>query len=295
MYARQRGGKPEVPSITTVLDVLNQNMEWWEARCAVEQAYMWSERLVALKQRNPHWSEERDAKNWLEGAAERDRDEASRRGDLVHDYAEAWALFKMGVVGNAEVQAHWAKCAEGGALDYLTSFHQFWDDFKPVPIQAEATVWNETVGYAGTTDLFCELQVDGRSTIAVMDWKTKRALYKRNGRPKASDIRDYTGMQLAAAALAEEIWLPSPDGQSDTWVPFPYEPEVGLAVALAPDGYAIRQFDIYHPLTWKTFVALREAWDFTRDGPSLMSHRLPGPSAIRPMTPRPSRTVGVSW
>ncbi|MDN5746762.1 MAG: hypothetical protein L0H31_16835 [Nocardioidaceae bacterium] len=286
MYARTRGGTLEVPSITTVLDVLNQHMEWWEARCAVDLAYEHAERLArvaALPNGPEKWQQERAAKEWLRGAATRDRDESSERGDFVHDYAEVWALKSIGKATDADVEAHRSDCERAGGADFLPHFHRFWDDFNPRVVIPEATVWNHTVGYAGTTDLLCEIEVQGVVTPVVVDWKTKKALYKRNGQPKDQDLRDYTGMQLSAAANGEEVWLPgeAEDGSQDAWGPMTFKAEVGLAVAIAPDGYAVRQYAIQHPPMFRRFKALRDAWEFYREGPRMMSEKLSGPQDIR--------------
>ena len=284
MYSRDRGGTPEVPSITTVLDVLNQNMEWWEALCATRLAMEHAEALASILHMPDgpeRWDRNRAAKDWLQGAAERDRNEASRRGDFVHDYAETWGLHQLGEATSNDVARQEALCERAGVSDHLRHFHAFWDHWNPTVLQPEATVWNKTVGYAGTTDLICTIEVDGENVVTVMDWKTKKGLYKRNGAPKDTDLRDFTGMQLAAAAFAEEIWLPGDSPEADAWEPFPYEVEVGCAVAIAPDGYVVRQFAIHNPLMWQTFRALRAAWNFRRDGNQLMSESLSGPDQIR--------------
>lgn len=286
MYARTRGGTLEVPSITTVLDVLNQSMEWWEARCAVDLAYEHAERLANVRTmpNGPEkWKRERAAKEWLRGAATRDRDDSAARGDFVHDYAEVWSLKSIGQATQAEVDAQRIACEEAGVADYLPHFHQFWEDFQPRVHTPEATVWNHTVGYAGTTDLLCEIEVEGTPVPVVADWKTKKALYKRNGQPKDQDLRDYTGMQLAAAAFAEEVWVPgeAEDGSQDSWAPMTFQAEVGLAVAIAPDGYAVRQYAIHSPPMFLRFQALRDAWNFYHEGPRMMSPKLSGPQDIR--------------
>lgn len=290
MYARTRGGVPVVPSITTVLDVLSQDMEWWEALCAVRLAMDHAERLVDVKQMRDgpeRWDRERKAKDWLMGAADRDRDDAAERGDFVHNYAETFALYSMNQATADDLAHQQTLCEKAGVMDYVANFHAFWLDYCPRPLQPEATVWNSTVGYAGTTDLICEIEVDGDLVLVCLDWKTKRGLHKRNGQPKEKDLRDFTGMQLAAAAFAEEVWLPGATPATDTWMPFPFQVEVGLAVALAPDGYVVRQYPIHNPLYWETFVSLARAWKFKRGGEALMSGRLSGPSSIERLnTPR---------
>lgn len=282
MYGRTRGGTLEVPSITTVLDVLNQHMEWWEARCAVDAAWDYAQRIVEIKEQSD-WRVERKAKDWMKASAERDRDDAAVRGDYVHDYAETWALMTIGQATQADVDEHRAQCEENGAGAFLAHFHQFWDDWQPEVVMPEATVWNSTVGYAGTTDLLCRINVQGRRINVVGDYKTKKALFKRNGEPKDQDLRDYTGMQLAAAAFAEEKWVPglAEDGSGDAWEPMDFGAEVGVGIAIAPDGYVVRQYAILHEPMFESFRALRDAWEFYRHGPRMMSPKLAGPGEIR--------------
>lgn len=285
MYGRTRGGALEVPSITTVLDVLNQHMEWWEARCAVGSAFQYADRLarIAAMPNGPEkWQQERKAKDWLEASATRDRDDAAARGDYVHDYAEAWALMTVGQGSQEEVDRHRALCEENGVGEYLPHFHRFWEDWNPTVVMPEATVWNSTVGYAGTTDLLCQIEVEGQAVNVVADYKTKRGLYKRNGEPKAQDLRDYTGMQLAAAANAEEVWVPgeAEDGSQDAWKAMDFAADVGLAIGIAPDGYVVRQYAIHHEPMFASFKALRRAWEFKLHGPQMMSGKLSGPGDI---------------
>lgn len=161
MYARTRGGEPEVPSITTVLAVESQDMEWWEALCAVNATLEYLPRVTAvlgMPEGPEKWSTKRAMTDWLKDAASRDRDAAAERGDLVHNYAEAFALREMGRATDADVDEQRSKCASGGVLPFLDHFHRFWEDFHPKPLMPEATVWNKEVGYAGTTDLICEIE-----------------------------------------------------------------------------------------------------------------------------------------
>ena len=139
-------------------------------------------------------------------------------------------------------------------------------------IVPEATVWNDTVGYAGTTDLLCQIEVAGRAVNVILDYKTKRALYTSRGVEK-SDLKPLTAMQLAAAAFAEEMWV---DGKG--WGSLPFVPEIGLGVVIGPDGFAVRQYNIHAPIVWDAFKALRVGWDFK--GADLMTSRLTGPDAL---------------
>ena len=265
MYARTRGGTPEVPSITTLLDCANSRLEWWEPLCAVRLAMTHADRLHALHDLPPgkeRRAKERTAKDWLCAAAERDRDASAARGDLVHDYAETYALHTLGQATQADVDEAADAARAGGAEKYLRHFHTFWDTWQPQVIQPEATVWNGDVGYAGTTDLLARINVRGTWVVAIMDYKTKKAIYDNWGERKRIDLKPWTGAQLVAATHAEEIWIPGDTPEADRWEPFTHQVAVGFGVAIGPDGYAVRQYRIHDPVVWGAFRALRSVWDF---------------------------------
>lgn len=296
MYSRVRGGTPAVPSITTVLDVLDQDMEWWEARCAVKESVKYAHRLQQIRDRArevKNWDELSAAEDWMEKAAERDRDESSKRGDLVHNYAEVLGLTEMGLATPADLGEQERLCRDADLMPFVVQVNAFWRDWQPEPVLMEATVWNQTYRYAGTTDMIFRIVIDGVAYYVVLDWKTKKALFKKRkfGAPRdaplvpKTDLRLYTSMQLAAAAHGEELWVPGAeeDGSQDRWVPFEYDVTMGMGVAIGPDGYAARQYDITRPVVWDTFASLRTAWEFRRlDAADLMTERLTGPQSLRP-------------
>lgn len=298
MYARVRGGTPEVPSITTILDVLDQDLEWWEALCAVRLAMDHAPKLAEVHQmpNGPEkWSRERAAKDWLVAAAERDRNESAERGDFVHNYAEVFGLYSAGMATSADLAEQERLCKQAEVMDYLPHVHRFWETWQPRVLRAEATVWSEQARYAGTTDLIFEIDLDGKTYCVVGDYKTKKALFKRNGEEKA-DLRLYTSMQLAAVVHAEEMWVEGETPWDDEWVQFPYKIDMGVGIAIGPDGYAVRQYDVHSPLVWDTFTSLRRAWEFRRVNrvapESLMTKRLAGPhELILPGRPYPTESA----
>src|SRR5699024_8316874 len=84
-------------------------------------------------------------------AAERFRDEAAARGDRVHNYAEQVGLRALG--RPHEMAPMREVLAEHGEAAYADRFDEWWDLFDVRPLATELTVWNHTVGYAGTLDL----------------------------------------------------------------------------------------------------------------------------------------------
>lgn len=279
MYARERGGTPLVPSITTVQGVYDAEMGWWEALSAA--------RCIIEDERNGQYyqmpdSGQRRAKKWqiiqwAKSAAERDRDAAAARGDLIHNYAEFHALRILDRATEAEVDHQRDLALAAGLGPYLRSFHAFWDKFSPTPVAPEATVWNHTVGYAGTTDLICLIN----GVLVVLDYKTRKAILDRDGIPKPTTLTSKIAMQLTAAARGEEYWVESRDGVSDEWLPWPHKTEIGVGVALGPDTFHVQPYDITHPLSWDTFKSLRQAWEWKRSGSALMGEALSAPSELR--------------
>ena len=43
-----------------------------------------------------------------------------------------------------------------GEQAYADRFDEWWDAFRPQPLAAEITIWNKSVGYAGTLDLVAQ-------------------------------------------------------------------------------------------------------------------------------------------
>lgn len=292
MYARARGGQAEVPSITTVLDMLNPRLEWWEALCTINETMQHIRtvnEVLSLPNGPEFWARRNAMKDYLMGAAERDRNESAERGDFVHNYAETFAMEQIGQATPDDVQAQLELCKARGVEEYVSHFHDFWWDFSPRPILPEATVWNHTERYAGTTDLICEIDTAEGPLLTVLDYKTKKSLFKRNGERKDSDLRAYTAMQLVAAAKAEEYWVEGETADQDRWEPWTFQPDIGLAVAIAPDGYVVRQYDIYDPLVWESFCALRRVWDWESGGEAVMGSRVEQPTDLKRLTPAPGR------
>lgn len=275
MYARERGGTPLVPSITTVQGVYDAEMSWWEALCAARCIV--EDNRMAQFYSMPEGAERKRKKwqilSWAKEAAERDRNAAAARGDLIHNYAEFHALRLMDRATGDDVAEREDLARSAGLDAYLRSFHAFWDKFSPEPVAPEATVWNHSVGYAGTTDLICRIN----GVLVVLDYKTRKSILDREGLVKPTTLTSKISMQLTAAARGEEYWIESPDGNSDEWLPWPHRPSVGLGVAIGPDGYHVQPYDIWHDLSWQTFQSLRQAWEWKRSG-----HELLGPALLHP-------------
>lgn len=263
MYSRSLTSLPEVPSITTVIGQAAADLTGWAghlaARAVVEDPRLGSAVGSPAQLRQIA----RDASD----AAARFRDAAAERGDRVHGYAEQVALRALGHPHRVrEARESLAEHGEGGFAD---RFDEWWEQYGVRPLAPEVTVWNATVGYAGTLDLVAE--IGGRT--CVIDYKTKGTT--RDGRVKPLDPK--VAMQLAAGAQAEEQLV---DAQVGTWQAWEHPKDVMLlAVALGETEVVTQQVqEAVLPTAWHRFWALRQVWE--------SHHRMGGlgPS-LRPVPP----------
>jgi len=248
MYSRQVGGPGIVPSITTVIGMDALDLSGWAG-------YMAAKALSEDPQLSQAVNDPRQMRSLVRsasGAAEVYRDHAAARGDRVHNYAEAYALRELGL--EHDLLAARSALEENHELGYSQHFETWWAEYQVEPLAAEVTVWNETVGYAGTIDLVAK--IGGR--VCIVDYKTKTS--DREGIVKRPD--DKVIMQLAAACKAEEQIV---DAERGLWKPWEYGTDAMLlAVALGDTG--TRTFmapPAALPDYWAKFFVLKRHWEVT--------------------------------
>ena len=151
MYSRKRGGELLVPSITTVIGQHANDLSGWHGYMAAKAALEDQRAYRATGSHGLKFAIIRDAAS----ASERYRDAAAARGDRVHNYAENIALRAMGREHNLDESRE--QLIINGEQAYADRFDEWWEAFKPRPLAAEVTIWNDTVGYAGTLDLVAEI------------------------------------------------------------------------------------------------------------------------------------------
>ena len=166
-----------VPSVTTILDVLDKPaLTRWAAKSVAE---------FAVANKDSWTSLPADAAvDMLKGSPWRARDKAAATGTDAHSILESFA---NGVVPTF--------IPPGVPAAVVSGLAEFWTTYQPKVIACEQTVWNATIGYAGSFDLIAEL--DGVPTL--IDLKTSSGVYGT------------MGLQLAAYARGEQII--APDGQ----------------------------------------------------------------------------------
>lgn len=267
MYSRSTSGSPEVPSITTVISQEHKDMTGWAGHMATSELV--NDQRLAAAVGSP--AELKRLARQASSAAERFRDAAAARGDRVHHYAEQVALRALGLAETT--QAARAALQEHRETRFADRFDEWWSLYGVTPLAAEVTVWNHTLGYAGTLDLVAE--IGGRTCI--IDFKTKGLT--RDGRSKP--LNESVVMQLVAGMKGEEMLV---DAAAGEWTPWPYGGDpilLGVAISEA-EVVAAQSNPALLKAHWFKFCALRQVWEHSRATASA------GP-ALRPISPPPVR------
>lgn len=247
MYSRSLTGLPEVPSITTVIAQQAMDLTGWASHMATTSLI--TDNRLAQAVGSP--AKLKTLARQCNDAAARFRDDAAARGDRVHNYAEQVALRGMGMphtMGDTR-----DLLAQHQEVAFADRFDEWWQNFQVKPLAAEITVWNQSVGYAGTLDLVAE--IGGR--VCLIDFKTRGT--DRSGRVKS--LSDNVVMQLAAGYKAEESLV---DAETGTWEPWAYGGDVMLlGVAIGETEVVAYQANPQTlPQYWQKFWALRQVWHY---------------------------------
>lgn len=260
MYSRSTSEAFSVPSITTVIGQQAHSLDGWFS-------YMGANSLAQdpeLPQLLGSPARIRQAVNKAARAAELYRDDAARRGDRVHGYCEQVALRALG--RPHRVKEAREELASHGEEAFAARFDEWWDLFRVEPVAPEITVWNNSVGYAGTLDLVAK--INGR--ICLIDYKTKGTT--REGTVKPLDNK--VVMQLVAGMKAEESLVDPVAGEWEAWK-FGVGPLL-LAVAIGETEVRAQRAnpDVLKHYWWK-FCALKRVWEMSADAVAAGSALLP--------------------
>ena len=229
----------QYPSVTTVLGVVGKGdaLKHWAAGEVAKYAVKMKDTWLAL--------DDQAAVDLLKREPLRSLDRAASRGTDVHAIAEAYAR-----TGTLPV---WADEIGG----YVEALRAFFADHQPTPVFIEQTVFNNTVGYAGSFDMICRMPQFG-DDLVILDYKTSKAIYPE------------VAAQLAAYAFGEEML--DDDGTAQ---PMP-EIKHGVAVRFAIDGsYEVIGCDIN--LGWEYFKGAKALHKFTPK--DMLLGKMPTPTA----------------
>lgn len=250
MYARSLTDSPRVPSITTVIGQQATSLEGWIGYMAASAVAGHPDLGAAVGNPGQMRTVVRDSSH----AAEQFRDAAAARGDRVHYYCEQRALRDLDRPHQMDEAR--SALAEKGEENFAARFDAWWEEYSVVPLAPEITVWNDSVGYAGTLDLVAT--IGGK--LCVIDYKTKGT--DRNGQVKSLDAK--VVMQLVAGMKAEESVL---DEAAGLWEPWKYgQDPVLLGVAIGEtEVRTLRANPAVLKEHWYKFTSLRRVWETSQE------------------------------
>lgn len=227
----------EYPSVTTILKCLNtgDGLMYWAVNSVTDYAINNWDDLT------PHTKKmKRELIKKYRPDAEGTTMQPPLAGTAVHDLIESYIesgspTFSWSVLRDLEK----AEVDPDEALEQLMPrFLQFlaWEQrFKPKWLYSEATIFNKTVGYAGTLDAVAEIA--GRTYM--IDFKAAKGIY-----PNYS-------LQLHALAHGEEVVYP--DGRVEKFK----RPDTLSLLHITPREANWQQVH-YDPRTFETFKSLVE-------------------------------------
>lgn len=183
----------EVPSVTTVLGILNKpQLVWWGMQKGVQGVIDLYD--LGVLSSSFDWDTDRERLTFEEGYADEARivealkehkltvnhrlNEAAGRGVNVHDALEQWARF-----GTMPKPDEFPETERG----YVQGLVKFLEDVDPTPVKCEVMVGSAVHGFAGRFDLVLQ---------------TNRSVeYTSRCYPKRADKRDTLGPQILLADL----------------------------------------------------------------------------------------------
>ena len=97
---------------------------------------------------------------------------AGKEGTQVHDMIEAYLngeeLKFLDVNGHPRY--------ESNVWQMFLRFVDFWEEYNPKLIETEVHLFSDEIKVAGTCDMVCEMEVDGKTELWIIDFKTSNHL-----------------------------------------------------------------------------------------------------------------------
>lgn len=231
-YRHPKTGETAISVTTAISSLAKPFLIPWAAKMAAEYAVKNWDSLAVLD------ADERITD--IKDAHKRRAESAADIGDTVHEAIDAYA--------SGEHMPLWDKAIAG----HMRQFEQFLAERNPTFIQTEVTVWNRTLGYAGTFDWLAFIG----DHLTLGDTKTGKGVYPE--------------VALQLTALAHGEFIIHPDGREEPM------PEVDLLGVLhvRPRSWALIPVARSEE-TWRAFQAALELTKWQRDtAPDVLGARL---------------------
>ena len=130
---------------------------------------------------------------------------AAEEGTLVHEMIEDWLngeeITFLHDSGNPKLPSH--------VWEMFLRFVDFWETYNPTLIEAEVHLFSDKIQVAGTCDLVCELEIDGKMERWIIDFKTSNQLqttYDLQGAIYAQCYEECYGKKIDRVGV---LWLKS--------------------------------------------------------------------------------------
>lgn len=192
----------QLPSVTTILSAINKPaLVNWSAKVEREAIYaavgqLWDDVPKDTKMNRMAFLATLADRVGTEKANQKIKNKAGDIGSEIHALAE-WTLRKelkqeVGPRPAACEQAEWGFMA--------------WEDWRKasnlVPLRIEQTIWSDKHGYAGSFDLYCEMELPtGDRGRVLIDWKSGKGIYSEAHLQIAAYVEALIEMQHADRPL----------------------------------------------------------------------------------------------
>lgn len=100
---------------------------------------------------------------------ERAAEEGSKVHKMIEQYLEGAELTFFSPIGDP--------IYDPKVWQMFLKFVEFWEEYKPTLIETEVFLFSDELKVAGTCDLICEIEIDEKKEIWVIDFKTSNGLY----------------------------------------------------------------------------------------------------------------------
>ena len=128
-------------------------------------------------------------------------EEGTQVHEMIEDYFEGKELKYLNYDGYPQMPPH--------VWQMVLNFVDFWETYKPTLVETEVSLFSDELQVAGTCDLVCEIEIDGKMERWVIDFKTSNHLqttYDLQGAVYAQCYEECYGMKVDRVGV---LWLKS--------------------------------------------------------------------------------------
>ena len=128
-------------------------------------------------------------------------EEGTQVHEMIEDYFAGKELKYLNYDGYPQMPPH--------VWQMLLNFVDFWETYKPTLVETEVSLFSDKLQVAGTCDLVCEIEINGKMERWVIDFKTSNHLqttYDLQGAVYAQCYEECYGMKIDRVGV---LWLKS--------------------------------------------------------------------------------------